>query len=131
MPAADYPLAIVELERQILRVLCSECADGWNREDSSNRETRATAVSGLRSYCWHDTEHCVVFEALARLPGRDAVELRRQLPAQATRMGFPDVRWEIYFACGTAHAAQASNARRPDLNTLIAQLLAASAESSP
>jgi hypothetical protein len=130
MPAADKPLAIVELERQILRVLCSERSDGLTPEDF-NRETRATAVSGLLSYCWHDTEHRVVFEALARLPGRDAAELQRQLPAQATRMGFPDVRWETYFAWGTAHAAQALNARRPDLNTLIAQLLAASAESSP
>jgi hypothetical protein len=42
----------------------------------------------------------VVFEALGRLRDASALtpsELREQLPAQATRMGFPDVSWDNYF----------------------------------
>ena len=78
--------------------------------------TRATILAQLRAHRWQDPEHRVVFEALTLLPGRDATELREQLPAQATRMGFPDIDWDPYFAASTDDAA---------IETLVAELLAA------
>jgi hypothetical protein len=44
-------------------------------------------------------------------------QLREQLPAQATRLGFPDVPWENYL--------QQENADAGDVRGLIEQLLAA------
>jgi hypothetical protein len=64
-----------------------------------------------------DPKHRVVFEALTALPGRQPSALREQLPAQATRMGFPDVNWQNYFA---------APADAPAIETLVAQLLATS-----
>ena len=51
----------------------------------------------LSSHVWQDAEHRVVFEAIQRLSSSDPQLLREQLPAQTTRMGFPDVNWENYF----------------------------------
>lgn len=129
MPPADKSLAIFELERKILRVLCGARADTSPPSDS-NPASRASAVSSLLSYRWRDAEHRIVFEALARLPGRGAAELRRQLPAQATRMGFPDVCWENYFAVGLPRNVQSVGACRTEVETLITQLLAVATESS-
>jgi hypothetical protein len=52
----------------------------------------------LSSHIWQDAEHRVVFEAIQRLCSSDPHLLREQLPAQTTRMGFPEVSWENYFA---------------------------------
>jgi hypothetical protein len=52
----------------------------------------------LSGHIWQDAEHGVVFEAIQRLCSSDPQLLREQLPAQTTRMGFPDVSWENYFA---------------------------------
>lgn len=78
----------VELERDILRAICCCCGKD---------EAVQAAKQALRGYAWKDSEHGVVFEAVERTRARDAAELRRELPAQATRMGFPDVNWELYF----------------------------------
>jgi hypothetical protein len=129
MPDSDKSLSIFALERTILRALCRHGVHSPARADL-DAESQASSVSGLLSHNWQDPEHRIVFEALARLPGRDVAELQRQLPAQATRMGFPDVCWETYFAARAPRDAQSADARRADLETLIAQLLAAAAESS-
>ena len=78
----------VELERNILRAIC---------RSYGKDEAISVAKQALRGHVWRDTEHGVVFEAIERTRARDAAELRRELPAQATRMGFPDVNWELYF----------------------------------
>jgi hypothetical protein len=130
MPATDKSLSISALERTILRALCRDGVHSRARADLDG-ESRASAVLGLLSHNWQDAEHRVVFEAVARLPGRSAADLRHQLPAQATRMGFPDVCWETYFASSTPRRAQTSDERRIDLQTLIAKLRSASAESAP
>lgn len=129
MPASDKSLSIFALERTILRALCRRGVQSSTRAHP-DIESHASAVSGLLSHNWQDPEHRIVFEALARLPGRDVAELQRQLPAQATRMGFPDVCWETYFAARATRDAQPADERRADLETLIAKLLAAAAESS-
>jgi hypothetical protein len=102
----------VDLESGILRALC-----GNPYSHLDNSAARAMILAQLRPHLWQDSEHRVVFEALTALPGRNATELREQLPAQATRMGFPDVNWESYFASAAAD---------PAIETLVAELLATS-----
>lgn len=115
----------LDLESKILRALCSDfdfVAAHFSAPSAINQSprkeapvTRATILAQLRAHRWQDPEHRVVFEALTLLPGRDATELREQLPGQATRMGFPDVNWEKYFA-----VAQDD----PAIELLVAELLA-------
>jgi hypothetical protein len=129
MPAADKSRAIFELERTILRALCREGLDRSARADL-DAQSRASALSELLLHSWQDAEHRVVFEALDRLPGRDAAELRRQLPAQATRMGFPDVEWESYFAGGTPDDVKSAEEHRLELQLIIRQLREMSSEAA-
>jgi hypothetical protein len=129
MPAADKSLAISELERKILRALCRQGADSSARADL-DAQSRTNAISSLLSYSWQDAEHRIIFEALARLPGPDAAELRRQLPAQATRMGFPEVQWETYFAGGTPDDAKSAEEHRRELEMIIRQLREMSSEAA-
>jgi hypothetical protein len=77
------------LERSVLRALCTA--------DSDSGLTISDAKALLAKYVWRDADHRVVFESLCGLP-RDLSrgQLREQLPAQATRLGFPDVDWEKY-----------------------------------
>jgi hypothetical protein len=108
------PVFNLGLESRILRALCSSpspCID----DSAALTATRTAILAQLRTHRWQDPEHRVVFEALTLLPGRQAKELREQLPAQATRMGFPDVNWERYFAAATDDSA---------IETLVAELLA-------
>jgi hypothetical protein len=89
---SDYPQGFhTVLERQILQEFCA-----GNISSSEAIEIR----SRLAGYAWRDSDSRVVFEAFCRLRDASALtttELQEQLPAQATRMGFPDVSWEKYF----------------------------------
>lgn len=88
MPEQRSSDTVTELERRILRALCGrECSAGeWS-----------ALASPLAEYCWQDPDHRVVHEALTAIRCPDAETRRGQLPAQATRMGFPDVDWKVYF----------------------------------
>jgi hypothetical protein len=124
VPAPD-----LDLETRILSALCSgvDVVPAHPSPPSSSNQSsrandpaalaakRATILAQLRTHRWQDPEHRVVFEALTLLPGHHATELREQLPAQATRMGFPDVNWEEYFAVATDDSA---------IESLVAELLA-------
>jgi hypothetical protein len=107
---------VLDLESRILRALCS-VPTTFSSSSADHASERAAILATLRSYRWRDPEHRVVFEALTLLPGRHGTELREQLPAQATRMGFPDVNWRKYFTAAPDHSA---------LETLVAELLATS-----
>jgi hypothetical protein len=107
---------MLDLESRILRRLCSG-QSGFAAPGTHHVSGRATILAQLRAHQWQDPEHRVVFEALTLLPGRQSTELREQLPAQATRMGFPDVNWDHYFA--------ASDDKAPS-ESLVAELLAIS-----
>jgi hypothetical protein len=87
MPGNDSPTRIASLERDVLRTLCAwvGAAAKW---EAVNRS--------LSSYAWQEPEHKVVYEALRRIRSRSTKAWRDQLPAQATRMGFPDVDWQSY-----------------------------------
>jgi hypothetical protein len=79
---------ILHTEQLILKFLCASPAAG----------TAQDLKSSLASYKWHTHDHSVVFEALQRLSSASTpAQLREQLPAQLTRMGFPDVNYEIFF----------------------------------
>jgi len=87
------------------------------REEDNETRTREAILTALGAHRWRDPEHRVVFEALTFLPGRNTKQLREHLPAQATRMGFPDVNWDEYFA---------PRASDSPIESLVAELLAAS-----
>ena len=48
-------------------------------------------------YRWQCDEHQVVFDSIEQVRLTNPEPLREQLPAHATRLGFPDVSWELYF----------------------------------
>jgi hypothetical protein len=112
---------VLILETKILRALCNP-APPLASLRAEVPAARATILAALSGYSWQAPEHRVVFEALTLLPSRDAKVLREQLPAQATRMGFPDVNWDAYFA---------AEAEASPIESLVAELLAASPNKNP
>ncbi len=77
----------IEMERQVLCVLCQGTREGPLRE---------FAQHALQGYRWSDSLHAVLFETLTQLPA-SANLLRQQLPSILTRRGFPDVDCESFF----------------------------------
>lgn len=88
-----------DLERHVLRELC--------RARLTPAEW-AKITRMLREYAWRDVERGIVYAAIERLGSRDPQTLREQLPAQATRMGFPDIDWQIYFPWAEKRLARPS-----------------------
>jgi hypothetical protein len=107
---------MLDLEPRILRALCTR-ASAFAGPGTHHVTGRATILAQLGAHRWQNPELRVVFEALTLLPGRQSSELREQLPAQATRMGFPDVNWDYYFVASDDH---------PAIESLVAELLAIS-----
>jgi hypothetical protein len=85
-------IRILDLERQILSVLCSVALDSLETDN-----LRDCVVSKLEGYTWQTPDHRVVFEAFVRNLNRNPGDLRGILRAEATRMGFPDIDWETFF----------------------------------
>lgn len=86
----------LELERQLLRAMCS-------RRVSRERIIRATGQ--LANYAWLVPEHATVFEAIRRAVRLNHPSWLKLLPAQATRMGFPDVEWAEYLATNSGEVS--------------------------
>jgi hypothetical protein len=78
--------AISGLELAVLRALC--------RTDRAG--TLGRALRELESYRWSIPEYRVVYQALASANAASPGAWRDELPAQTTRMGFPEVEWKIY-----------------------------------
>jgi hypothetical protein len=95
---------IEELEREVLRSLCGM---------ASVRDAQRYAAQ-LENHPWADSECRIVYEALMRTVAREIKAWRNELPAEATRMGFPDVEWENYFT--------SKRTRRDQLETRIVSL---------
>lgn len=68
----------------------------------------------LENYAWREEEHRVVFQAILSLRRADAATLREHLPGAVTRMGFPDIFWEDFFA-----AKPGENMRLPELLRIL------------
>jgi hypothetical protein len=102
---------IVSIESEVLRRLCSSRADA-----AIDRFIR-----DLLPYRWREPEHATVFEAIRALARRNGAGIiwREELPAQATRMGFPDVDWPNYLG--------APDSSEPALDKMIEKLLRRSA----
>jgi hypothetical protein len=81
-------------------------------------------MRNLEKYEWRDPEHRVVYEALQETQGTGplSLSLREQLPAHATRLGFPDVDWRDYFDGAESGPA--------DIEALVRELKVAVAERS-
>jgi hypothetical protein len=86
---------ILRLEREVLLALCSGMA---NREECPEQERGRLheILRELQAYRWRGDEHRVVYAALVALKPSSGETVAEQLPAQATRMGFPDVDWNLY-----------------------------------
>lgn len=97
---------IFELERNTLCALCIRATANARHE---------TVMRNLSNHVWQDAEHRVIFEAIQRLNSSDPQLLREQLPAQTTRMGFPDVDWQNYF--------MADRKAEVDFEALVRELL--------
>jgi len=108
MPKQSQAQQVFELERETLCALCVR---------ASLNAQHPTAMRELSNHIWQDAEHRVVFEAIQRLSSSDPKLLREQLPAQTTRMGFPDVSWENYFSPAPEH--------EKDFEALVRELLSA------
>jgi hypothetical protein len=91
MPDSGHPNSIASLELAFLRALCAS-------EDI--RALFEEISPALRSLKWQDPDHAIVYDTLSKVPARDRRPLREQLPAIATRMGFPDMDWGNYFVAG-------------------------------
>jgi hypothetical protein len=101
----------VALERRVLQCFCT---------GNIPEPLAAGLQAKLATYMWHDEENQVVFECLKYLTSTLSLtpsQLREQLPAQATRMGFPDVNWEDYLTVDKADCR--------DVGALVRELLAA------
>jgi hypothetical protein len=80
---------LIEIERQLLRALCGR---------QTSPERMLPAINALANYPWLKPEHATVFQAIRSAVCLDRASWRELLPAQTTRMGFPDVAWSEYFA---------------------------------
>jgi hypothetical protein len=83
---------VLDLERRILRAICCE--------PGISQQVRDAAIHDLRAYRWQDAENRIVYYAATKILKLGDVTAVEQLPAQATRMGFPDVNWELYLRPG-------------------------------
>lgn len=77
----------VDLELSVLRELCHA---------RLTRPVWEKIAREFQGYAWQDMEHGLVYAAIQRLASRGPGVLREHLPAQATRMGFPDIDWKAY-----------------------------------
>jgi hypothetical protein len=88
---------VIESERELLRCL-------W--QTGGIADAPSDTLHTLRQYSWVDADHRIVFQALLRLGDASAKSLREQLPAEATRMGFPDIDWNVYWATSINESAR-------------------------
>jgi hypothetical protein len=81
-------MRIPEVERCLLGVLIMReiAPNEWNEIQGK-----------LRDYVWRGADHAVVYEAIVRARKCDPKRWREELPAQTTRMGFPDVDWNVLY----------------------------------
>ena len=76
-------------EMMALRAFCMGTPGG---------SVRKIGKSLLADYRWQNVFHEAVWKALSSFPSENPQILRQLLPAKLTRLGFPDVAWEEFFA---------------------------------
>jgi hypothetical protein len=95
-PPSEKPLRVssesvttTERELDVLRALCTRPASD---------PAYAKLANELKEYHWKHTDHRVIYEALIKTNTADTETLRRELAAAVTRMGFPDIHLDRFFA---------------------------------
>lgn len=84
-----------DLEIAALRDFIARASAGITGESDAGQ---IKALLGrLAGYAWVEQEHRVVYECLRLAHGRRVVPLREEMASEATRMGHPDVDWDLYF----------------------------------
>jgi hypothetical protein len=88
MPENHPSETVATPEGQVLRALCAGTGapNDWNQ-----------LASQLSGHCWQDPDHQVMYEALRAIKSCEPKARREELPAQVTRMGFPDLDCSTYF----------------------------------
>lgn len=76
-------------EKLAIQALCCGTLQGVVRE---------TVMTLLFNYRWRVQLLQVIYQALSSIPSNDPAILRQLLPAKLTRLGFPDIEWEEFFA---------------------------------
>lgn len=82
-------MTTTELELAVLRLLCTQ---------PRGRAAWAKLANELEEHRWEHADHRVIYEALIEIDSADRETLRREIPAAVTRMGFPDIHCERFFA---------------------------------
>jgi hypothetical protein len=78
-----------EIERRVLGALCV---------GPLSPDDRSEALRSLANYSWILPDHRVIYEALRRSRLRIPAVLREHVVAEITRLGFPDIEVEPFFA---------------------------------
>ena len=90
-PQAGNPDRCMEPQIEItaLRVLCLGTPEG---------SVKTVGKSLLGAYRWSSPLHQAIWDSLYSISSESPEVLRQLLPAGLTRLGFPDVEWEGFFA---------------------------------
>jgi hypothetical protein len=78
---------LLSAERELLQNLCRTGLKSVSPND----------LQALARRSWAAPDHQIIFDSLFRLANISPPALRHQLPAEAARMGFPDVAWDKFF----------------------------------
>jgi hypothetical protein len=70
----------------------------------------------LSAYAWREADHAVLYEAIARARSRSPGHWREELLSETTRMGFPDLDWELFIRPSPIGSSE------PSLDELIRDL---------
>jgi len=82
------------------RVIGALCAGPLSLDD------RSEALRRLANYNWILPDHRVIYEALRRSRQRNLAALRENIRTEITRLGFPDIEVEPFFAPCTLTTAE-------------------------
>jgi hypothetical protein len=104
------------IERNLLRILCR----------TGTSVLQPETLASLRQNAWANPDHQVVFEALLRLANVPPGSLCARLPAEAARLGFPDIPWDAYFE--SANGASKRHAFDEQVAQWLAQTLTESTD---
>jgi hypothetical protein len=117
MDESDTATRLDSAERMLLGTICA----------SESLEVARHVAREIGDYRWHDRDHQIAFEALARIRRLDGRPLREQLAAETTRMGFPDIDWDEYFPAPARRTEVTGHRPDESLAALFDELKAAAA----
>lgn len=86
-----------EVERLVLGALCTR---------PLSLDDRSEALRSLANYNWILPDHRVIYEALRRSRQPNSTASREHISAEITRLGFPDIDVEPFFAPSTLTKAE-------------------------